>query len=45
MRGIRFSGRHGGAFALVLALPAAAAAQADTGVTFTRDVAPILQQK
>ncbi len=48
MRGIRFSGRSPGlwfVFGLLLAVPAAAAAQADPGVTFARDVAPILQQK
>jgi hypothetical protein len=44
MKGIRFSGRSPAlwcVFGLLLAVPAAAAAQADTGVTFARDVAPI----
>ncbi len=48
MKGIRFSGRSPAlwcVFGLLLAVPAAAAAQADTGVTFAKDVAPIFQQK
>ena len=48
MRGIRFSGRRSPVwcvFGLLLVLPRGVAAQADTGVTFARDVAPIFQQK
>ena len=48
MKKIRFSSGCGPgwcAMAMLLALPAMAAAQADAKVTFAKDVAPILQQK